>query len=228
MNDPCCQTPLITCESNSAATAAAAVALSLPVPPLPQSFQELGLDSTLLQGSLLQSGPNRPVPSRLDDQRYLRMALGQAARAADLGEVPIGAVVVFDPYCKATRKPLLSQPVVIAAACNLRETTQDPAGHAEFLACKAASDLLGVWRLTGCTVYVTLEPCIMCAGLLHQARIDRCVYGAPDQKAGALGTLYRMNEDTRLNHTYQVRAGVLEQECVAELQRFFAQRRKKS
>ncbi|MDO4502796.1 MAG: nucleoside deaminase [Coriobacteriia bacterium] len=199
----------------------------VPTPPLPGSLAELGLDPELLQGALLQAGPNRSVPSRLDDERYLRMALGQAQRAAELGEVPIGAVVVFDPYCKATRKPLLPEPVVIAAGCNLRETAQDPAGHAEFLACKAASELLGVWRLTGCTVYVTLEPCIMCAGLLHQARVDRCVYGAPDQKAGALGTLYKMNEDSRLNHTYEVRAGVLEQECVAVLREFFAQRRKK-
>ena len=223
MNDPRRQTPVSACENGSEPAV-----LPLPVPDLPRSLLEIGIDPILLQGSLLQAGPNRPVPSRLDDQRYLRMALGQACHAAELGEVPIGAVVVFDPYCKETRTPLLPDPVVIAAACNLRETTQDPAGHAEFLACKAASELLGVWRLTGCTVYVTLEPCVMCAGLLHQARIDRCVYGAPDQKAGALGTLYRMNEDTRLNHTYEVRAGVLEQECVAELRRFFAQRRKKS
>ena len=92
---------------------------------------------------------------------------------------------------------------------------------------KAAAEALGVWRLTGCTVYVTLEPCIMCAGLMHQARVDRCVYGAPDPKAGALGTLYRVNEDERLNHTFEVVAGVREDECASLLSTFFANKRKK-
>lgn len=228
MNDQRLQKPDTTCVNNGVFADDARVLGAAQLPELPRCLDDLGITADQLAHSLLQAGANRPIPSRLDDQRYLRMALAQAQKAAALGEVPIGAVVVFDPYCKATRKPLLPEPVVIAAACNLRETTQDPAGHAEFLACKAASDLLGVWRLTGCTVYVTLEPCIMCAGLLHQARVDRCVYGAPDQKAGALGTLYKMNEDARLNHTYSVKAGVLEQECVDQLRSFFAQRRKKS
>lgn len=92
---------------------------------------------------------------------------------------------------------------------------------------KQAAVELGVWRLTGCTVYVTLEPCIMCAGLMHQARIDRCVYGAPDPKAGALGTLYSINSDKRLNHTFEVVPGVLADECAGILKRFFAARRKK-
>lgn len=161
----------------------------------------------------------------MNDEDYMRMALEEARRAQSLGEVPIGAVVVYNPVDKGTRKPLFSEARVIARACNLRETTQDPAGHAEFLACKAAAEELGVWRLTGCTVYVTLEPCIMCAGLLHQARVDRCVYGAPDPKAGALGTLYQMNADERLNHTYPVEAGVLQDECVQLLQDFFSARR---
>ena len=91
----------------------------------------------------------------------------------------------------------------------------------------AASKELDAWRLTDCTVYVTLEPCIMCAGLMHQARVSRCVYGAPDQKAGALGTLYSVNEDTRLNHRFEVTSGVLQDECVALLQDFFAAKRKK-
>lgn len=90
---------------------------------------------------------------------------------------------------------------------------------------KAASDALGVWRLTGCTVYVTLEPCIMCAGLMHQSRVDRCVYGAADPKAGALGTLYQINADERLNHNFEVTPGVLEDECAGELKQFFANRR---
>ena len=87
--------------------------------------------------------------------------------------------------------------------------------------------MLSAWRLTDCTVYVTLEPCIMCAGLMHQARISRCVYGAPDPKAGALGTLYSVNEDTRLNHVFEVRAGVLKDECSQIISTFFANKRKK-
>jgi len=90
-----------------------------------------------------------------------------------------------------------------------------------------ASRVLDAWRLTGCTVYVTLEPCLMCAGLMHQARIDRCVYGAPDPKAGALGTLYQVNADDRLNHTFEATPGVLADECAEVLREFFAARRKK-
>ncbi len=163
----------------------------------------------------------------MTDEDYMELAIEQARAAEALDEVPIGAVVVYAPIDPATRRPL-AEPRVIARACNLRESTQDPAGHAEFLALKAAADTLGVWRLTGCTVYVTLEPCIMCAGLMHQARIDRCVYGAPDPKAGALGTLYRINEDERLNHTFEVQAGVCEEECANLLSSFFANKRKKS
>ena len=162
----------------------------------------------------------------MNDEEYMRMALEEAQRAVDLGEVPIGAVVVYQPIDKGTRRPL-AEPRVIARACNVRETQQDPAGHAEFVAMKQAAAELGVWRLTGCTVYVTLEPCIMCAGLMHQARIDRCVYGAPDPKAGALGTLYSINSDKRLNHTFEVVPGVLADECAGILKRFFAARRKK-
>lgn len=163
----------------------------------------------------------------MTDEDYMELALAQAREAEALDEVPIGAVVVYAPIDPATRRPL-AEPRVIASACNLRESTQDPAGHAEFLAMKAAAEQLGVWRLTGCTVYVTLEPCIMCAGLMHQARIDRCVYGAPDPKAGAVGTLYRINADERLNHTFDVRAGVCEEECANLLSSFFATKRKKS
>ena len=162
---------------------------------------------------------------RMTDEDYMKRALAQAHRAESLGEVPIGAVVVYAPTDPATRRPT-AEPRIIAEACNLRESTQDPAGHAEFLALKQAARHLGAWRLTGCTVYVTLEPCLMCAGLMHQARIDRCVFGAADPKAGALGSLYQVHADERLNHNFEVRAGVCEQECSQILSSFFAQRRK--
>ena len=163
---------------------------------------------------------------RLSDEDYMRLALKEAHHAEALGEVPIGAVVVYEPIDPATRKSL-ELPRVIACAHNLRETTHDPAGHAEFLAMEAASHALQAWRLTDCTVYVTLEPCIMCAGLMHQARVSRCVYGAYDTKAGALGTLYEIHKDTRLNHTFEVKGGVLENECSQIISSFFANKRKK-
>ena len=166
------------------------------------------------------------MTDNMTDEDYMRLALEEAKRAAELDEVPIGAVVVYHPINPATRKPLAS-PRIVARACNLRESTQDPAGHAEFLALKQAAQLLGAWRLTGCTVYVTLEPCIMCAGLMHQSRVDRCVYGAFDKKAGALGTLYAVNADERLNHTFEVTPGVLEEECAALLRDFFRSKRKR-
>lgn len=162
----------------------------------------------------------------MTDEDYMRMALDEARRAAEMDEVPIGAVVVYAPVDPATRRPT-AEPRVIARACNLRETTRDPAGHAEFLALKQAARELDAWRLTGCTVYVTLEPCIMCAGLMHQARIDRCVYGASDRKAGALGTLYSVNADERLNHTFEAVPDVLEEECAALLKEFFKNKRRK-
>lgn len=121
----------------------------------------------------------------------------------------------------------MAEPRVISRACNLRETTKNPAGHAEFLAMQEAARALDAWRLSDCTVYVTLEPCIMCAGLMHQSRIARCVFGAPDPKAGAVGTLYQVNADERLNHTFEVTPGVLADECSALLKDFFANKRKK-
>ena len=162
----------------------------------------------------------------MDDLDYMNMAIQQAQQAAEQGEVPIGAVVVYQPIDRGTRKPL-SDPKVIAQACNMRERTKDPSGHAEFQAMLQAARALDAWRLTDCTVYVTLEPCLMCAGLMHQARIRRCVYGASDPKAGALGTLYRINEDTRLNHTFEVTPGVLQDECARLLKEFFSERRKR-
>jgi len=163
---------------------------------------------------------------RMNDEAYMRMALEEARAAGEAGEVPIGAVVVYEPIDPGTRRPL-AEPRVIARAGNRRERAKDPAGHAEFAAMLEASRVLDAWRLTGCTVYVTLEPCLMCAGLMHQARIDRCVYGAPDPKAGALGTLYQVNADDRLNHTFEATPGVLADECAEVLREFFAARRKK-
>ena len=143
------------------------------------------------------------------DELYMREALAEARVAAEMGEVPIGAVVVCDGK-------------IVARAHNLREHDEDPSAHAEFSAMVAAARALGRWRLTGCTVYVTLEPCTMCAGLMVNARIDRCVYGAADPKAGAVGSLYNLSSDARLNHTFEVRGGVLERECADTLRAFFA------
>ena len=147
-----------------------------------------------------------------DDEKFRALALEEATRAAELGEVPIGAVVVHDGE-------------VIARAGNRRETDADPAAHAEFSALMRASRVLGRWRLTGCTVYVTLEPCLMCAGLMVNSRIDRCVFGAPDPKGGAVGTLYDVSHDARLNHEFEVEGGVLEAECAEVLRAFFKRRR---
>ena len=144
----------------------------------------------------------------MTDEDYMRMALDEARLAAEEGEVPIGAVVVHEDK-------------VIARAHNRRETDRDPSAHAEFSAMCAAARALDRWRLTGCAVYVTLEPCLMCAGLMVNARIDRCVYGAPDPKGGALGTLFDVSHDERLNHEFEVTSGVLAEECAAELRSFF-------
>ena len=148
------------------------------------------------------------------DELYMRMALDEARKAASIGEIPIGAVVVRDGE-------------VVSRASNRREVDADPTAHAEIIAVRAAAAALGHWRLEGCTVYVTLEPCPMCAGALHAARVDRCVYGAVDPKAGALGTLYDIASDTRLNHRYEVTAGVMSVECAALLKEFFAALRAK-
>lgn len=150
----------------------------------------------------------------MTDEDYMRMALDEARLAAEEGEVPIGAVVVHEDE-------------VIARAHNRRETDRDPSAHAEFSAMCAAARALDRWRLTGCAVYVTLEPCLMCAGLMVNARIDRCVYGAPDPKGGALGTLFDVSHDERLNHEFEITSGVLADECAAELRSFFRARRAK-
>lgn len=142
------------------------------------------------------------------DEIYMAMALEQARAAGDIGEVPIGAVVVCDG-------------AVVSRGMNRREIDHDPAGHAEFLAIRDAATRLERWRLSDCTVYVTLEPCPMCAGLMHQARIARCVFAAADPKAGALGTLYDLSSDERLNHRFEVTSGVLADESSGLLRDFF-------
>ena len=143
------------------------------------------------------------------DEKFMREAMAEARAAAVVGEVPIGAVVV-----RAGE--------IVARAHNRRELDQDPSAHAEFAALCAAAQSLGRWRLFDCTVYVTLEPCCMCAGLMVNARVGRCVYGAADAKAGALGSLYDLNADSRLNHRFNVTAGVLADECRAVLSGYFA------
>jgi tRNA(adenine34) deaminase len=157
------------------------------------------------------------------DTYFMQLALEQARAAYDLGEVPIGAIVVRDALAAT---PQSAEEHVVSRACNHREIAADPAAHAEFLAIEDAAHTLQRWRLNDCTVYVTLEPCLMCAGLMYQARVARCVFGAPDPKAGALGSLYEVHEDTRLNHTFAVSGGVLEDECAALLRSFFKERRK--
>jgi len=114
---------------------------------------------------------------------------------------------------------------VIAAAGNERELRKDPTAHAEILAIRRAAEKLGGWRLTGCTIYVTIEPCPMCAGAIYQARIEKLVYGATDEKAGAAGTLMDITRDTRLNHQTEVHSGVMAEECAAILREFFSSRR---
>jgi tRNA(adenine34) deaminase len=146
------------------------------------------------------------------DEQFMREALKQAADAATHGDVPIGAVVVDDGN-------------IIAAAGNERELRHDPTAHAELLALKSAAEAKGTWRLEGATMYVTLEPCAMCAGALVLARVRRLVYGPLDTKAGAAYSLYNIPQDRRLNHYVEITAGVLADESAALLREFFEGRR---
>lgn len=148
------------------------------------------------------------------DTLFMEMALEQADRAAQLGDVPIGCVIV-DP---------LGQ--VIARAGNRRHVNKDPTAHAEILALRQAASHLGTWYLCDCTLYVTLEPCPMCAGAIVNARILRVVYGCDDPKAGAVRTLFQLASDPRLNHQAQVEAGVLAEPSAQRLRDFFVQLRR--
>ncbi|MBD2897443.1 tRNA-specific adenosine deaminase [Actinomadura sp. RB99] len=155
-------------------------------------------------------------PAAEPDEEFgaaMRRALDEARAAAADGEIPVGAVV------------LDGSGTVIGTGRNDRERSADPTGHAEIVAMRAAARARGEWRLSGCTLVVTLEPCTMCAGASVQARVDRVVYGAVDPKAGAVGSLWDVVRDRRLNHRPEVFAGVLAAECGALLSEFFVRRR---
>jgi tRNA(adenine34) deaminase len=150
---------------------------------------------------------------RQDDEFWMKMALELAKRAAEKDEVPVGALLID------------SQGQKISQGYNLRESLQTSLGHAEILAMHRASKLKKSWRLVNTTLYVTLEPCLMCAGALIQSRIKRVVFGAYDPKGGAFGSLYNVSQDKRLNHQIEVVGGVLGEECGALLKNFFKAKR---
>lgn len=147
------------------------------------------------------------------DEKYMYMAIMEAKKAREIGEVPIGAVIVFENE-------------IIATGYNVRETTQSTLAHAELVAIKEANKKIGSWRLEDCTIYVTLEPCPMCAGAIIQSRIKRVAYGARDPKAGCAGTLMNLLDENRFNHQAELTTGVLEEECSTLLTSFFRELRK--
>lgn len=149
------------------------------------------------------------------DKYYMTLALEEAQKAYDKGEIPIGAVLVD------------KSGTVVSSGHNMRETWQDATAHAEIIAIREACRLLNKWRLSGLTLFVTIEPCPMCAGALVMSRIDRVVYGSTDSKAGAAESLFNVTSNPALNHQLQVTAGVLQDECAGIMKRFFAERRKK-
>jgi len=153
-----------------------------------------------------------PPGTTVTDLLMMRRALDLARSAADQGEIPVGAVVYRDG-------------LVLGEAANNREASTDPTGHAEVVAMRQAGERLGSWRLSGCSIAVTLEPCSMCAGALVNARMARIVFGASDPKAGACGSLMNVPQDTRLNHRCPVLAGVLSGPCAQALRMFFRRRR---
>ena len=152
------------------------------------------------------------IPGPSDDVRFMQAALREAMAAMDDGDVPVGAVVVRDGR-------------IIGRGGNQREMLGDPTAHAEMIALTAAAGAVGHWRLDNCTLYVTLEPCPMCAGAIVNARMPRLVFGAMDPKAGAVGSLYNIPTDARLNHRVEVTAGVLAEDAASLLREFFARQR---
>jgi len=150
-----------------------------------------------------------------EDEQYMRIAIEQAKIADENGDIPIGAVIVYKNQ-------------IIAKAYNQREQLADPTAHAEIIALTQAAAFVESWRLNGCTMYVTLEPCPMCAGALVLSRMDRLVYGCDDPKAGACKSLYNIVTDGRLNHRLEVTNGVLQEQCRQQLQEFFSQRRQEN
>jgi tRNA(adenine34) deaminase len=147
-----------------------------------------------------------------EDEHFMKLAIEQAQIAEENGDVPIGAIIVYENQ-------------IIGRAYNQREQLQDPTAHAEIISLTQAAAFLESWRLHGCTMYVTLEPCTMCAGAMVLARIERLVYGCDDPKTGAVKSLYNIVNDDRLNHTINVTSGVLAEECSELLQQFFRRRR---
>jgi tRNA(adenine34) deaminase len=147
-------------------------------------------------------------------EHWMREAIAEAHQAEAIAEVPIGAIIVYDGR-------------IVGRGHNLRETSLDPTAHAEMIAIREASRNLGAWRLSGCTLYVTLEPCPMCAGAVVQSRIDRVVYGTPDPKAGCAGTLMNLLQEERFNHRTEIIEGVLKEECAQLLTSFFRKLRSK-
>jgi tRNA(adenine34) deaminase len=154
----------------------------------------------------------------LDHQRWMQESLDLARQAAAMGEIPVGAVIVHHPEGE--------EPRVIARGFNRREVDSDPSAHAEIVAMRQAGGVLGSWRLLDCTLYVTLEPCPMCAGAMVQARLPRLVYACTDPKAGAVQTLYQLCTDPRLNHRVEVISGVRAEEAAGLLRNFFAEKRR--
>lgn len=150
----------------------------------------------------------------VNDEYYMNLAIEEAKKAQQLGEVPIGAIIVKDDE-------------IIARAHNLRETAQQPTAHAEHIAIERASKVVGSWRLEDCTLYVTLEPCVMCAGAIVMSRIPKVVFGAMDPKGGCSGSLMNLLEEPRFNHRASVITGVLENDCGDLLRNFFRELRAK-
>ncbi len=148
----------------------------------------------------------------MDDRDYMQLALAEARKAAELGEIPIGAVLV----CGGE---------VVAAAHNMRETWRDATAHAEVIVIREACARLKRWRLSGCSLYVTVEPCPMCSGAIVNSRIDRVVYGCPDSKAGGAESIFNIITNPNLNHCAEVVSGVCEEECARVMKDFFRRRR---
>ncbi len=151
----------------------------------------------------------------MEDRDYMRMALGEAEKAAALGEIPVGAVIV-------------SEGNIIATAHNMRESWQDATAHAEIIAIREACAKLKRWRLSDCTLYVTVEPCPMCSGAIVNGRLGRVVYGCPDSKAGGAESIFNIINNPNLNHRSEVVSGVCEEECAAIIKKFFHRRRREN
>jgi tRNA(adenine34) deaminase len=153
-----------------------------------------------------------PVGDREDDIRFMRVAIEEAGRALSEGEVPVGGLLVVKGQ-------------IIAKAHNQRERMNDPSAHAEVIALREGARIAGSWRLSDATLYVTKEPCVMCAGTMVNARLGRLVYGCPDSKGGAVESLYTVLNDPRLNHQVEVVSGILGEECAGMLKMFFRDKR---